>query len=250
MERTKWGETPPRPEVLASETSSAIPARKRIFDLAVCVLASPVLLLAFVLGSLGVLLLDGPPVLYVSTRRVYRNQSARVAKFRAMIRHADTVYNRESVPVSNQRFLNTPFDSPLYTPVGRLYEQMCLTELPQVGLVLAGKMSLVGNRPLPENVIEALREHFPEVERRFEIPAGLTGPVQLVGRLEIPDEERLRLEITYCRICAERYRMRLDFNILLYTLLIALHVLPQMKADDVLAAMHRWAAGRAAGTAS
>jgi lipopolysaccharide/colanic/teichoic acid biosynthesis glycosyltransferase len=159
-----------------------------------------------------------------------------------MTRDAERVYNRESVPVSNNvRFLNTPSDSPLYTPIGRLIERLAMTEIPQLLHVLKGEMSLVGNRPLPENVITSLAEAFPQVDDRFLTPAGLTGPVQLVGRSDISDEDRLMLETTYCHVAHENYSWRLDFMILFYTVLVTQRVVPPFTVLELRQLLLRFA---------
>jgi len=160
--------------------------------------------------------------------------SIRIVKFRTMMRDAERVFNRESVPVSNNiRFLNTPADSPLYTPIGRLIERLALTEIPQLLHVLKGDMSLVGNRPLPESVVAALAEAFPQVTDRFLTPSGITGPVQLVGRSAISDEDRLMLEGTYCRVARDHYSWRLDFMILLYTVLVTQRLVPPFGVTEL-----------------
>ena len=139
-----------------------------------------------------------------------------------MARDAEQRYNRDNVPVTQGvHFLNTPPDSPLYTRTGRVIERLSLTELPQVFHVLRGYMSLVGNRPLPENVVSSLLEDFPTARDRFASPAGLAGPVQLVGRSDLYDNERLLLEIAYCRVVNEAYSWRLDLGILIYVVLVS-----------------------------
>lgn len=213
----------------------AAPSRKRLFDVAVTLAASPVALPVLALCAAAIALLDGTPVLYRSPRRVHRSTSLRVAKFRVMRRDAERVANRDTVPVGATRFLNIPADSPLYTPVGRLIERLVLTELPQLWHVLGGRMSLVGNRPLPENVVRALREEHPDAEARFFTPAGLTGPVQLVGRDYLSDHVRLRLEAAYCRRVSEAYSVRLDLEILARTVLVGLAPSRRMTPERVLA---------------
>lgn len=86
-------------------------------------------------------------------------------------------------------------------------------------------MSIIGNRPLPENVIESLRELHPAVEDRFNTPAGLTGLVQLIGREQISDGERLSLESHYCWAAKKHYSVRLDVLILVCTVLIVLRII-------------------------
>lgn len=207
---------------------------KRAFDLFVTLTATVAWVPALLLTALAILVLEGRPVFYVSRRVVGRGRVARVIKFRTMIRNADKVFNREVVPVTDGvRFLNTPPESPLYTPIGRLIERIAFTELPQLLLVLKGDMSLVGNRPLPENVVESLREAYPDVDDRFGTPAGMTGPVQLIGRERLTDGQRLDLEKTYCRVAAEANTWRVDFLILLYTVLEALRLRHPMRMGQI-----------------
>jgi len=207
---------------------------KRAFDIFVTVLAAIAWVPALLLSALAILVLEGRPVFYVSTRVVGRNRTARVVKFRTMIKNAELVCNRKVIPVTDGvRFLNTPADSPLYTPIGRLIERIAFTELPQLWLVLKGEMSLVGNRPLPENVMAALREENADVDARLDTPAGMTGPVQLIGRERLSDAQRLDLERTYCRVALEGNTWRLDFLVLLYTVLAALRLRYPMRYRGV-----------------
>jgi lipopolysaccharide/colanic/teichoic acid biosynthesis glycosyltransferase len=193
---------------------------KRFFDLSVTLLAAITWVPAILLCMAAIWILDGRPIFYVSTRRVFRKESIRLVKFRTMRRDAERIANRETVPVQGTRFLNIEKDSPLYTPIGRFIESCTFTELPQLFHVLAGRMSVVGNRPLPENVIAAIREAIPWCEDRFETPAGLTGPIQLAGRERLSDAQRIVLESSYCHVARSSYSMWLDFLILFYTVLV------------------------------
>ena len=163
------------------------PTRKRALDLTLLLITAPIWLLLLTVCAVALLMFEGRPIFYVSPRRVHGKAVIPVVKFRTMRRNVDTLVNRDTVPVSTRRFLNIAPDSPLYTATGRIIERCMFTELPQIIHILQGKMSLVGNRPLPVNVVESLRQEHPEVDRRFGAPAGLTGPVQLVGRDNISD---------------------------------------------------------------
>ncbi|WP_235737215.1 sugar transferase [Nocardioides alcanivorans] len=215
--------------------------KKRFFDLFVTLAAAVVWLPAVLMAALAVLVLEGRPVFYKSTRRVSAGPPIKVVKFRTMVRNAAEIANRETVPVDGStRFLNIPSSSPLYTRIGRLLEKVALTELPQFRHVLRGEMSIVGNRPLPQNVVDCLLEEFPDAEDRFATPAGLTGPSQLVGRDYLCDEDRLALEGAYCRGALRNYSFRLDFLILLYTVLVVLRLRRGFAPDEVIALVERY----------
>lgn len=214
--------------------------KKRLFDLIVSFLAAIVWAPALAVAALLLLQVEGRPIFYLSNRRIYRKQQLRIIKFRTMVRNAEAIANRETVPLTDQRFLNLPLSSPIYTRIGRMYERLQLTELPQVLHVLQGKMSLVGNRPLPENVIAALKEVHPEVEARFLTRGGLTGPIQLVGREALSDANRLRLETAYCRAVLASYSWKLDLAVLLYTVIVTLRLKRPFSVPEVEALIERF----------
>lgn len=218
-----------------------MPPAKRVLDLVGAAVLLPVW--GSILLGVGLLnlLINGRPAFYVSRRRVYGRESGDVIKFRTMVRDADKIANRETVPVTDQRFLNIRLDSPLYTPLGRLIERFFLTEVPQFLNVLAGSMSLIGNRPLPEDVIASLKKAYPDAELRFATRCGLSGPVQLVGRDAIDDGDRLRLEIAYARRCVQAYSITLDVMLAIYTVLILLRIKHPMSVDEVAARLDAWA---------
>ena len=101
-------------------------------------------------------------------------------------------------------------------------------------------MSVIGNRPLPEDVIAALVDEYSDAEDRFLSRCGLTGPTQLVGRYEIGDADRLVIETAYCRHCLLRYDVRLDAMIALYTVLVLLRLKRALTVHEVLERMDRW----------
>lgn len=195
--------------------------QKRVFDCVVTLLAAPLWVPVLAVCAALILILEGRPVFYVSQRQIGVGLVRPILKFRTMVRNADKILNRDTVPVRGTRFLNIPGNSSVYTPIGRLIERLALTELPQLLNVLSGDMSLVGSRPLPSNVMNSLHATHDCVDSRFLTKAGLTGPVQLIGRDTISDADRLAIEIEYCRIASgEGYRMRLDLWLLIYTVLV------------------------------
>ena len=220
---------------------------KRMFDIVLCLATIWMWMPLVIVCALLNLILNGRPVFYPSNRRVHNRTQVQVIKLRAMVHNADKIANRDTMPVSDKIFLNIPTDSTLYTPLGRFFEALWLTELPQLLNVLAGQMSLVGNRPLPENVVAKLRARYPYAEDRFWIKAGLTGPSQLVGRDNLSDQERLSLEIRYCKACLESYSLRMDFMILFYTALIGLRLSNKLSMRQVEQLLDRYSVSNLTG---
>ncbi len=216
--------------------------RKRLFDCAVTLLAAPFWMPVLAISALLILLLEGRPVFYVSRRQTGPGTIQSILKFRTMQRNADKLLNRDTVPVEGTGFLNIPRSSPVYTPIGRLIELLALTELPQLLHVLTGRMTLIGCRPLPARVMDVLRANHPDADERFRTPAGLTGPVQLVGRDSITDADRLALEAEYSRIASSgRYRMLLDLWLLAHTVIVVIFPDRLLTVPEVRARMQRLA---------
>jgi lipopolysaccharide/colanic/teichoic acid biosynthesis glycosyltransferase len=203
-------------------------------------LAALVWLPVVVVTAALVLVASGRPIFYRSHRWVGIGRRIRMIKFRVMVRNAHKVAAAREGDV----FLNHPEDSPLYTRTGRTLERWGLTELPQLFHVLGGSMSVVGARPLTDAVNESLRTTHGPTDRRFQTPGGLTGLPQLVGRDNLSADERLHLEATYCVAARHGYRFRLDFLILLYTVLIVLKVKQPLSYRESLNLAHRHAGVR------
>jgi lipopolysaccharide/colanic/teichoic acid biosynthesis glycosyltransferase len=215
-----------------------MPRAKRLFDLALCALTLPIWAITMAVVSAAILVSCGWPVFYASKRRVYRKRSIRALKFRTMVRNAERIANRATIPIGDQRFLNIPHDSPLYTTLGRWIERLFLTEIPQMVHVLTGKMTIIGNRPLPENVIAAQRN----------IPTPRTGSWSEQGCKPSstrwsrnPDSLRLHLEITYCELCLKSYTIGLDLALLAHFVLVVVRALPQSPPEEVARLMHQYA---------
>jgi exopolysaccharide biosynthesis polyprenyl glycosylphosphotransferase len=101
-------------------------------------------------------------------------------------------------------------DDPRLTPVGRFLRRFSLDELPQLGNVLRGEMSLVGPRPLPLRDFERLEDWH---KKRYLVMPGITGLWQVSGRSELDFDELVRLDFLYL----ERWSVFLDLTILLKT---------------------------------
>jgi len=171
-----------------------VPASKRALDLvlgaAALILLSPVMLLE----ALAVLIAQGPPLLFCQQRPGLGGELFRMCKFRTM--------RPASAGGSDEDRL---------TPLGRFLRRTSLDELPELFLVLAGRMSLVGPRPL---LPQYLQRYTPEQARRHEVLPGITGWAQVNGRNAITWEQKFELDVWYVR----NWSIWLDVRILLMTL--------------------------------
>ncbi len=175
-----------------------IPLQKRLLDLAVTipglVLISPLLAIVAFL----VWIVHGRPILYRQLRPGYRSQPFYVIKFRTMTNARDT----QGILLSDEERL---------TKLGVFLRATSLDELTEFFLVIAGKMSLVGPRPL---LMQYLERYTPEQARRHEVLPGITGWAQINGRNALTWEDKFRLDIWY----VDNWSLSLDIKILLLTI--------------------------------
>ena len=190
-----------------------------IFSLLVLIIFTPVL----ILFSIVSLLLQGWPIFYISKRMVGLNKEINIIKFRTMVRDAKSEkYGLEKKYMKNG-YLDIPMESEVFTPIGRILEKTQLVEVPQVFAVLFGKISFVGNRPLPMKNVELLKKKFPEKwEERFNSPAGITGISQVVGKFILTSEQRLELEALYSKVYQEGNVLKADAYIFFSTIILLL----------------------------
>jgi exopolysaccharide biosynthesis polyprenyl glycosylphosphotransferase len=184
---------------------------KRLFDIAIAtfclVLAAPL----FVLIPL-MILIEGRGRVFFSQLRVGENgRLFRMYKFRSMVEDAE---QRLPELIDISRLPQPAFklaDDPRVTPLGKLLRRTSLDELPQLINVLKGDMSMVGPRPEEVQVVQHYELWH---RRRLSIKPGITGPMQVSGRGELPLDERIRLELMYI----SRYSIIEDVKYLLKTI--------------------------------
>ena len=148
---------------------------KRLFDIALVVLFAPLWIPLAALVALLVLAFLGAPVFFRDVRAGLGGRPFTLVKFRSM---------REGVGTDAERL----------TKFGRFLRASSLDELPELGNVLKGDMSLVGPRPLP---IRYLPRYTPEQARRHEVRPGVTGLAQVNGRNALDWDEKFRYDVAY-----------------------------------------------------
>jgi lipopolysaccharide/colanic/teichoic acid biosynthesis glycosyltransferase len=134
-----------------------------------------------------------------------------IYKFRTMVEGAEELLE--------QLIELDALDEPMYklkhdprlTRVGRFLRRWSIDELPQLFNVLRGEMSLVGPRPEETRIVTRYSEWH---RQRLTVRPGITGPMQVNGRGNLPFEERARLEIDYI----QNYALWRDVVILVKTI--------------------------------
>ena len=174
--------------------------QKRIFDLAVSLLAFIIFLIPMLLVAIAVWISSPGPMLYWSERIGRNNQVFSMPKFRTM---------RVNTPLLPTHLLNNA--TTFITPIGSFLRRSSLDELPQLYCIIMGHMSLVGPRP-------ALYNQQDLIDARTALGVhtllpGLTGWAQVNGRDELP----LDLKVKYDKEYLVQKSFWMDLKILVLT---------------------------------
>jgi len=172
---------------------------KRIFDLSLVIMASPIWVPVLLLVALWVRFRLGSPVFFTQERPGLRAKSFELIKFRTMTNQRDEAGNLLS-------------DTERLTPFGQWLRSTSLDELPELWNVLRGEMSLVGPRPLLKQYVPLYSKHQ---FRRHDVLPGVTGWAQVNGRNAISWEEKFDLDVHY----VDHHSLFLDIKILWMTIM-------------------------------
>ncbi len=196
---------------------------KRVEDIALSLIILIIFSPIIILFSISSLIMQGWPIFYISKRMVGINKTISIIKFRTMVKDAKSDKYGLEKKYMKDGYLDIPMESEVFTPIGRILEKTQLVEVPQVFAVLFGKISFVGNRPLPMKNVELLKKKFPEKwEERFNSPAGITGISQVVGKFILTSEQRLELEALYSKVYQEGNVLKADAYIFFSTIILLL----------------------------
>ncbi|MDX1413614.1 MAG: sugar transferase [Candidatus Promineifilaceae bacterium] len=207
-----WGLITPKPISGQEATIDGLNyVIKRIIDiigsltgLLLTLVVTPILALAIKIDS------DGP-VFFKQERIGAKGQPFTLYKFRSMIADAEL----QLANVINFYELREPVyksrEDPRLTRIGRFLRRWSLDELPQFWNVLKGEMSLVGPRPEEACFVELYEVWH---RRRLSVKPGMTGPMQVSGRGDLPLDTRVKLDLDYI----ENYSIWRDIVLLLKTI--------------------------------
>jgi sugar transferase (PEP-CTERM system associated) len=184
---------------------------KRLFDivasLLLLILSSPIILLT----AIAVKLESAGPAFYRQQRVGLFGVEFDVVKLRSM---------RQDAEVAGQAVWAAEND-PRITRVGRFIRAVRIDELPQVWMVLTGKMSFVGPRPERRQFVNDLETRLPFYAERHMVKPGITGWAQInypYGASLEDSRNKLEYDLYY----AKNYTPFLDLLILLQTVRVLL----------------------------
>jgi exopolysaccharide biosynthesis polyprenyl glycosylphosphotransferase len=179
---------------------------KRLFDIAVSVLALIVCVPLLALFALLIWITQGRPILFRQERVGRDGEPFTLFKFRTM----------RSQSAGQENDIYTREGDPRVTPVGRWLRKLRLDELPQLWNVFKGDISLIGPRAEWVRCAERYERAIPFYHFRHLVKPGITGWAQVnypYGESDQDASEKLKYDLYYIR----NYSLKLDAMIVLKT---------------------------------
>jgi lipopolysaccharide/colanic/teichoic acid biosynthesis glycosyltransferase len=220
----------------------AVPRWKRALDVALIVLAAPLLLVVGGAMALLIKCVSPGPIFFRQERVGHLGRRFMIFKFRTMHVNAETgTHQNHLASLVNSNAPMVKMDAkgdPRIIPLGKWIRASGLDELPQLLNVLFGEMSLVGPRPcLPYEAA-----NFQDWQReRFTTLPGLTGLWQVSGKNRTTFTEMMNFDIEYARTKS----LALDLQIMVSTLpallvqVVEIYQRRQQQAQSVVQSANR-----------
>ena len=170
----------------------------RVLDISMILLATPYILLAFLVIMILIKLDSKGPVIYRQSRIGRQGRKFHVCKFRTMVQNADQILQTylNNSPELKEEWLATHKlkQDPRVTRVGAVLRKLSLDELPQLWNIWIGDMSVIGPRPIVDDEVEKYGNCF---QLYIQVRPGLTGLWQVSGRNDTTYERRVELDEYY-----------------------------------------------------
>jgi Undecaprenyl-phosphate galactose phosphotransferase WbaP len=175
---------------------------KRFIDIALIMIASPLIISLSLLIILGIKLTSPGPLFYGHARYGKNRKLFKAWKFRTMVVDADKKLKEllESDPAIREEWERETKlkNDPRVTGFGKFLRRTSLDELPQFWNIFIGEMSLVGPRPIPQSDMWKYEDTAKEITKYvLSITPGLSGMWQISGRSNTSYEERIVLDSYY-----------------------------------------------------
>ncbi|MGW8204891.1 undecaprenyl-phosphate glucose phosphotransferase (plasmid) [Sphingomonas bisphenolicum] len=182
---------------------------KRAEDVALTLIALPLILPIALLAAIAIKIDTRGPVLFCQTRYGLDGRPFRIWKFRSM-RVTD-----------DDGFVQARRGDSRVTRVGAFLRRTSVDELPQFINVALGSMSVVGPRPHPVALDDNFRPLIHRYAVRHKIKPGITGLAQVSGwRGETDTHDKMAQRVVHDIDYLRRWSIWLDLQILARTLLV------------------------------
>ena len=189
--------------------SSTFFAFKHALDLAITVIAAPVLLLIGLAAAVAIKLDDGGPIFFRQERMGYRGKVFSILKFRTMSQDAGA--GKAFTLKNDQRI----------TRVGAFLRRYRIDELPQAINILRGEMSWIGPRPESLSLSRWYETKIPFYSYRHIVRPGISGWAQ-VNQGNVAEIAAASEKLQYDFFYIKNFSPWLDLLISARTLLIVL----------------------------
>lgn len=181
---------------------------KRVLDIAIVIIASPLALGLSAFTALGVALDGGGNVIFKQQRIGLGGRPFTMYKFRSMVK--DSEKNGAQMASANDMRI---------TRFGHFIRKTRLDEIPQFINVLKGDMSLIGPRPEQPSFVAAFNEQIPFYPYRHIVRPGITGWAQVMQGYA-SDVEETEKKVEYDFFYIKNFSFYLDLLIVLKTISI------------------------------
>jgi lipopolysaccharide/colanic/teichoic acid biosynthesis glycosyltransferase len=202
-------------KVSANAEVSPMPLWKRVLDISLIVVCTPVLVVVGAIIALVIKLGSRGPVIFRQQRVGHKGTLFTCYKFRTMNIGAEINSHRgHTAQLIKSETPMTKLDAvndPRVIPFGKIIRATGLDELPQLINVLKGEMSLVGPRPCIPYEYEMYETWQ---KRRFDALPGLTGLWQVSGKNRTTFNQMINMDIEY----SETATLWLDVKIISKTI--------------------------------
>ncbi len=188
---------------------------KRVTDIVLSAIGLIIMAPLMLLAAIAIKLDSPGPVFFKQQRAGKGGKPFPVYKFRTMVVNAEELLDKLIDIDKLEEPVFKVKNDPRVTRVGEILRKTSIDELPQLFNILKGDMSIVGPRPEEVRLVD---RYDPWQRKRIAIKPGLTGPMQVNGRGDMPLEERVKMEIYYI----QHYSFLRDIAIMLKTVLVVL----------------------------
>jgi len=189
-------------------TSRIYPIFKRIFDVALVIITTPITIPICLVVSILIKIDSNGPIIFKQQRIGQGGKAYSIFKFRTMYTDAEK---------DGPRFAYK--NDPRITHIGHILRRFRIDELPQFWNVLKGEMSLIGPRPEQKKFVEEFTREIPFYSLRHLVKPGITGWAQIhFGYASALEETREKLE--YDLYYIKNLSLWLDIVIVLRTIVV------------------------------